>query len=852
MNRVHGEGPIPARILILGEAAGPEEARSGRPFDDDRGRSGKLLTSYLTAAGIDRTAVYVDNRYPFWPGPGNPDPTPEQLETGDRLLAATLLHVKPAYILCLGRVAARYFHPGFTTMEEWHGRVLPGRSGPIVAVAYHPAAGLHQPSLSHHCPRDIAVFAAIVGGRLHPSDARPPADIYHHPDYHLVDGLPPPSDLPAVDTEGLPTAPVCLSISTTPGSGLVVLADDVRKANKAALYSGPILLHHGMWDFPVLRAMGVDTDRLHPRDTRIGAYLLCEAGQGLKELALRDCGMRMDTYEAVARPPSQVKVGAWLERALKKAKRFSPVEEVLVREDGKMRVKKPHGLATRLKVMRTGFTKDLEFDPWDRWSGFPVSYREEAERIVGKFPPLSLLNATEAEWVPYAGRDPDATRRLYFSQLPRLRARGLEGAFELDCAAMPMFEDMQRWGFKLDTGHLAHMRPPIVESLARREKAFSKKWLGGKPINLRSRDMVADFIYGELGCGIPKMTKSGARGSVDDAVLEILRLDALAAAQRPDPYPRRLMGKYTSAERAEALGDVMGYAKEATHLSFVDRLPKWMQEDGRLHPSILITRTVTGRPASKDPNLYNIPVRTKEGKELRNAFVSEPGYTLLSIDLSQIELRVFAHLSGEKRMVQAYHDGEDFHQMTSDELGITRSESKTVNFLILYGGGAWKLMTTLALAGNQKTEKECDAIIRGWYARFPGAAGFIKQMHLNARRDGYVRTLGGRMRYLPNARLPVGDPMREEAERFAQNTPIQGGAADIIKMAMVKIWKWIIANRGEGVRPLLQIYDDLIFEIPEGREDVGYLFKAKMTKGYKLRVPLDATVKLGKRWGEME
>lgn len=836
MKRIRGEGPVPARILILGEAGGPEEHRSGRPFDDDRGRSGKLLTAYLTAAGIDRNLCYVDNRFPFWPGPGNPDPTPDQLEMGDALLEATLARVKPSYILCLGRIAGRYFSE-VPSMEECHGRVIHHSLRYVVFLAYHPAAGLHQPSLSHHCPRDIRAFASLVAGRVSPADISLPSDFYPHPDYHVADGLPPPSDLPAVDTEGTPTHPELLSISTRPGSAVVLTAEDARRASKETLYAQPLIFHNAMWDFAVLRALGVDTDRIRVRDTRIGAYLLCEAGQGLKELARRECGMEMQNYDDVARPASIQKVMWWLIEAKQKEKEFSPAQEVLVKENGKHRVKKPHGLATRLKALTTAAGKDEDLDVWGRWAKLPASYRAEAEEKVGPFPRLSLLNAPEATWTHYSGRDPDATRRLFFRQLPRLNQLGLEGAYDLDCAAMPMFEEMQRWGVKLDTAHLAAMRPPMVESLASRERAFSKKWLGGKPINMRARDQLAEFVYGPLGCRAYKMTDTGKRGSMDDSVLEMLRIDAVKSHRQ---------------HQVDALTDIMEFAKEATNLSFVDRLPKWMKEDGRLHSTVLITKTVTGRPASKDPNLYNIPVRDEVGKKIRNAFVAEEGFSLLSIDLSQIELRVFAHLSGDKRMVQAFLDGEDLHQMVSDELGIPRPVSKTVNFLILYGGGAWKLVTTLALAGIVMSEAEGQDVIDRWYARFKGAAGFIKQMHLTARKDGYVRTMAGRMRYLPNARLPVGDPLREEAERFAQNTPIQGGAADIIKMAMVRIWKWIIANRDEGVRPLLQIYDDLIFEIPKGKEDVGYLFKSMMTRGYKLRVPLDATVKLGQRWGEME
>lgn len=304
-------------------------------------------------------------------------------------------------------------------------------------------------------------------------------------------------------------------------------------------------------------------------------------------------------------------------------------------------------------------------------------------------------------------------------------------------------------------------------------------------------------------------------------------------------------------DKHPAVRDVLEYAELSTQLSFVDRLPKWVRSDGRIHPTLLITRTVTGRPASKDPNLLNIPVRKPIGKQIRNAFIAPHDYRLLSLDLSQIELRVMAHLSADKAMCAAFQKREDLHAATSKKLGLSRAIAKTANFALLYLCTGFKLKQILAIEGVSMTEEACDEIIRDWYSLYPGVRAYQQRVIREARETGMVRTMSGRIRFLPHARLPVGDPLRSEAERHACNQPIQGGAADVMKWGMVRIWKWIVENRDEQVFPVLQIYDDILAEVPEGKEEIAGLWKRMMTK-FDLRVPIEAEVKWGSRWGSLE
>lgn len=296
--------------------------------------------------------------------------------------------------------------------------------------------------------------------------------------------------------------------------------------------------------------------------------------------------------------------------------------------------------------------------------------------------------------------------------------------------------------------------------------------------------------------------------------------------------------------------------RELTKLqsTYIEALPKLVnKKTGRLHTSFNQTIAATGRLSSTDPNLQNIPIRTELGRRIRQAFVAAPGFKLLAIDYSQIELRLAAHMSGDETMIKAFNDGDDIHTITaslingvpidkvSDKL---RREAKAVNFGILYGQGPHGLSQGADIPFNQAKE-----FIDNYFKVYKGVRDYLDETIEVARKKGYVETMFGRKRFLPE--INANNPMqRKAAERMAANTPLQGSAADIIKLAMIQIAEKIVSA---DVRMLLQVHDELVFEIRQGMEkEVVAKIKKIMENVIKLSVPLIVDVKIGDNWGEME
>jgi DNA polymerase-1 len=278
-------------------------------------------------------------------------------------------------------------------------------------------------------------------------------------------------------------------------------------------------------------------------------------------------------------------------------------------------------------------------------------------------------------------------------------------------------------------------------------------------------------------------------------------------------------------------------------------------ETGRVHTSFSLTGAQTGRLSSNDPNLQNIPIRTEIGRKIRDAFVAEPGYKLLSADYSQIELRLAAHMADVPQLKAAFRDGADIHNMTAEELfgavdRDTRNKAKTVNFAILYGISSWGLAGRLGVGKD-----EGKAIIDRYFERFPGIRSYIHATLQTAREQGFTETLfGRRTHFLPNIRSS-NPSIRGGAERAAINAPIQGTSADLIKRAMVRMDEALAEAGLEDVRMLLQVHDELVFEVPEGKEEqaaevIRRVMANAAEPAIKLDVPLDVEVGWGAHWGE--
>lgn len=412
----------------------------------------------------------------------------------------------------------------------------------------------------------------------------------------------------------------------------------------------------------------------------------------------------------------------------------------------------------------------------------------------------------------------------------RLSADGLSEVFaqvELPLAAV--LADMEAVGVGIDAQALTAMGVEFSEQLGRLERECGE--LAGHPFNLNSPNQLRDILFNELKLPTKglKKTKSGYSTDVDV-------LTKLAALHE---LPRKLLEYRTIAKLKS---------------TYVEALPAAVDSGGRLHSSFHQALTATGRLSSTDPNLQNIPTRSAEGRRIRRAFVARPGALLLSADYSQIELRILAHLSADPVLVAAFVQGEDIHQRTAVELlGVSaeavdaeaRRLAKVINFGIIYGMGPQRLAAELEIPLDQAA-----SYIKAYFARLPGVSGWFEDCLSQARARGYVATLLGRRRYLPELNSPQGGA-RAQAERIAINTPIQGTAADLIKMAMVRL-HGKLAAQAPGAQMVLQVHDELLFEVSQEQlATVAALARAEMEQVAELAVPLRVELKAGPNWAAL-
>jgi DNA polymerase-1 len=398
---------------------------------------------------------------------------------------------------------------------------------------------------------------------------------------------------------------------------------------------------------------------------------------------------------------------------------------------------------------------------------------------------------------------------------------------EVEAPLVPVLVEMERAGILVDRGAMAGMSEEFGRSMEGLEARIHA--LAGRPFNVASTRELAQVLFGELDLPVLKRLKTGP--STDQDVLEKL------AEQHELP---RLVLEH------RALAKLKG--------TYVDALPQLIDPaDGRIHTTYHQAGAATGRLSSSDPNLQNIPIRTDLSRRIRAAFVAPPGRQLLSADYSQIELRILAHYSDDPALVEAFRNREDVHTRTAAETyGVApsavtpdmRRVAKMLNFAIAYGLSAFGLSQRLDLPGA-----EAQAIISRYFARYAGVKRYVEQAVEEARRTGESRTLYGRARAMPEiaARNPA---LRSAAERTAINTPIQGTAADIVKIAMVRVHDAIV-REGKDARLLLQVHDELVLEVADGEiAAVEQLVRREMAGAAALKVPLDVEVGHGHTWAE--
>lgn len=431
----------------------------------------------------------------------------------------------------------------------------------------------------------------------------------------------------------------------------------------------------------------------------------------------------------------------------------------------------------------------------------------------------------------YSCEDSDAAWLLHRFFLPRVAEMGMARLFfDVEMPLVPILAEMELAGVKLDLPLLGELSAGLGAQLVELEGRIMG--LAPEPFNINSPKQLGEVLFERLGLATGKKTKTKTGWSTN-----VEELERLADAGH---------------EIAALILQYRGLSKLKS--TYTDALPKLVQPaTGRVHTSYNQTVTNTGRLSSSEPNLQNIPVRTEEGRRIRRAFIAEEGHVLLSADYSQIELRVLAHLSEDRVFCDAFARDEDIHTRTAAEVfGLfpemvtpeMRRQAKTINFGVIYGQGAFSLAKQLGIA--TKVAKE---FIDNYFARHPGARAFLDGCVREAEEKGYVTTLLGRRLPIPDIKSANGN-IRAFAQRNAVNYPIQGSAADIIKEAMVKVTKRM-GRDGMESRLIMQVHDELVFEVPEGEVvAMEQLVAHEMEHAVSLRVPLKVDMSHGRNWSE--
>ncbi|CAB3789912.1 DNA polymerase I [Paraburkholderia caffeinilytica] len=575
-----------------------------------------------------------------------------------------------------------------------------------------------------------------------------------------------------------------------------------------------------------LTAFDTETTSLDPMTAQIvGLSLSVEPGRAAYvPLAHRgpDAPVQLPRDEVLA------KLKPWLESAghKKVGQHMKYDEQVLANYGIEMRGVE-HDTLLESYVLESHRTHDMDSLALRHLGIKTIKYEEVAGKGASQigFDEVALETAAE-----YAAEDADITLRLHQALYPQVAAeKTLSYVYrDIEVPTSRVLRKMERTGVLIDAEKLRAQSSEIATRLIQLESEAYV--LAGGEFNLGSPKQIGQIFFEKLELPVVKKTPSGAP-STDEEVLQKLAEDY--------PLPKILL-------------EHRGLSKLKS--TYTDKLPRMVNaQTGRVHTNYAQAVAVTGRLASNDPNLQNIPVRTGEGRRIREAFIAPPGHKLVSADYSQIELRIMAHISGDESLLRAFSQGEDIHRATAAEIfSVTplevsndqRRVAKVINFGLIYGMSAFGLAANLGI-----TRDAAKLYIDRYFARYPGVARYMDETRLSAKSKGYVETAFGRRLWLPEINGGNG-PRRQAAERAAINAPMQGTAADLIKLSMIAVQKWIEESK-VGTRMIMQVHDELILEVPDAElSDVRKRLPELMCGVAALKVPLVAEVGAGLNWEE--
>lgn len=890
--RVRGEGPIPSLIMGIGEWPGREEAKTGRVFAA-RGKTGKEISRFFNGQNLPyRDEVYLTNWIKEWCGE-DADYTQADFDRDEPELITEIKAVRPQIVVTLGRNITRWFL-GDVDMEEVHGipwllpidspqrQLFDDPATVIVFPTYNPAAGFRSPEISAAVAYDFAQLEAVLDGATTPRilyDDPIPNPVYEEiADAATLNEALDHATKISTDTEGWPALPWSVQITVRDGHAYVLRYErrDLIRVFVERVNRDPtrwvFQFHNALHDLAVFRAFGIDTRELQFHDTMIMAFNLQLEPQGLKPLCARWCNMRMMHYDEVMGDASYRLAQDWLLSALDMEdfehgeRRQAEFDRLTTTPyvDGRGKTQPGRRLKTLPTLPKTDLHKSIERclrskDPRKLWGDQVIDRHVEAHPKYGPMWIATLDHVDRETAIRYAGRDSDGTHRLAPGLEERLRANDLWNVYLADLGTVPLIDRMQQIGIKPDLAHFAALSRDLgVEVENIRSRVVARIREAGVPdegvqvFNPNSGPQTAQLLFERFGIASLKRTAEGA-DSTNDKVLEALEKDA----QLPRPV-------------RDIIHDIREF-RETYKLksTFVDQIPDFVHRwpfDGRIHTTFRITRVVTGRLAASDPNLLALPKHGKFAKRFRQGFVSGDGAVLASWDLSQIELRVLAHLSQDPVLLHAFRTGQDLHATLAQRIfGVEpkdqdkskhRLPAKAVNFGIPMGMTNIGLCLELRKNGVDIDEDDAQRWLDETMALYKEVPVYQQSKVAQARRSGFVTDIRGRRRYIGGIRS-FDDATRSEAERFAFSTPIQAGAQEVMHEAEAYVYKDVLLpawKRGDRIEPIVQIHDDLVLE-PDRRLllELNDLMVYAMTQvpAHWLSVPIETSGDYGLNWGEM-
>lgn len=440
---------------------------------------------------------------------------------------------------------------------------------------------------------------------------------------------------------------------------------------------------------------------------------------------------------------------------------------------------------------------------------------------------ISFADVSIEDATPYAAEDADLALRLEDLLLNQMSDEQRFIYQQIELPVSNVLYQMEKNGVLIDRSELARQSHELGERMIKLENQAYE--LAGHPFNLNSPKQLQEILFDELQIPTKGLKKTSSGGiSTNEAVLEKLALDY--------PLPKIILENRSLAKLKN---------------TYLDKLPLQVEKDGRVHTTYAQAVAITGRLASNNPNLQNIPIRTEEGRKVRQAFIANEGSVIVSADYSQIELRIMAHLSGDETLIKAFNQGEDIHRATAAEVfhvepsevtSEQRRYAKTINFGLIYGMGQYGLAKSLEISNDQ-----AKVFIDRYFARYPKVAQYMAQAKQNARDIGYVETLFGRRLYLPDI-INSNANVRAGAERAAINAPMQGTASDLIKLAMISVQNWLVESK-MATKLVMQVHDELVLEVPESEvSQIQTKIPELMAKVADLSIPLVADVGTGFNW----